>query len=81
MEGTTGNLSVAGVYIHAQGAFRIGTPVEFEITFPAESVGAKRDVRVRCNGRVVRTEAMMNRAGEDKAGVACVIDHYAFVRS
>jgi hypothetical protein len=55
--------------------------VEFEITFPAESVGAKRDVRVRCNGRVVRTEAMMNRAGEDKAGVACVIDHYAFVRS
>ena len=48
--------------------------------------GSEKDVTIRCQGRVVRTERSKNNKkkpgseGEDWGGVACVIDHYKFIR-
>ena len=80
--GVTGNLSAAGVYIRADAALEVGSPVEFEITLPPEVTGGKEDVVIQCRGRVVRTDEPGNSStpGENR-GVACVIDSYEFVRN
>ena len=77
--GVTGNLSAAGVYIRADAALDVGSNVEFEITLPPEVTGAKENVVVKCQGRVVRTDQPAG-ASQDSRGVACVIDSYDFVR-
>jgi hypothetical protein len=80
--GMTGNLSAAGVYIRADAALDVGSPVEFEITLPPEVTGGKEDVVIQCRGRVVRTDEPNNTAESgDNRGVACVIDSYEFVRN
>jgi PilZ domain len=80
--GITGNLSAAGVYIRAEAALDIGSPVEFEITLPPDVTGAKEDVVIQCRGRVVRTDDPTPAgASGDTRGVACVIDSYEFVRN
>jgi hypothetical protein len=80
-KGVTGNLSAAGVYIRADAALEIGTPVEFEIKLPADVVGGKEDIVIQCRGRVVRAdEAAPGSSPAEARGVACVIDSYEFVR-
>ncbi|HWZ83147.1 MAG TPA: PilZ domain-containing protein [Terriglobales bacterium] len=80
--GMTGNLSAAGVYIRADAALEVGSPVEFEITLPPDVTGGKEDVVIQCRGRVVRTdEPPAGAAPTDNRGVACVIDSYEFVRN
>ena len=80
--GMTGNLSAAGVYIRADAALEVGSPVEFEITLPPEVTGGKEDVVIQCRGRVVRTdEPSAGSASKDNRGVACVIDSYEFLRN
>ena len=79
--GMTGNLSAAGVYIRADAALEVGSPVEFEITLPPEVTGGKEDVTIQCRGRVVRTDEPAGAASGDSRGVACVIDSYEFVRN
>ncbi len=90
-KGTTSNLSAAGVYIHADAPFEVGSTVEFEITLPTEVTGTTRPVEIRCRGRVVRSDGRLGREASAKkkaksrekkksGGVACVIDHYKFVR-
>ena len=80
--GMTGNLSAAGVYIRADAALEVGSPVEFEITLPPEVTGGKEEVVIQCRGRVVRTdEPNASAAPGDNRGVACVIDSYEFVRN
>lgn len=80
--GMTGNLSAAGVYIRADAALEVGSPVEFEITLPPEVTGGKDDVVIQCRGRVVRTDEPNSTAESgDNRGVACVIDSYEFVRN
>ena len=78
-EGTTGNLSAAGVYIRADSSMEIGSPVEFEITLPPEMTGGPENVTIQCKGRVVRADET-GEGGEGR-GVACVIDSYEFVRN
>jgi len=80
--GVTGNLSAAGVYIRANEALEVGSPVEFEIALPPEMTGAKENVVIQCRGRVVRTDdpAAGSKPSEAR-GVACVIDSYEFVRN
>lgn len=78
LQGTTDNLSVAGVYLRAGANFHVGSKVTFEITLPAEVTGGKNDVRLNCRGTVVRVDEPEK--GEDSNGVACVIDGYEFVR-
>ena len=80
--GVTGNLSAAGVYIRADAALDVGSPVEFEIALPPEMTGAKENVVIQCRGRVVRTDEPASGSKSPKArGVACVIDSYEFVRN
>ena len=80
--GMTGDLSAAGVYIKADAALEVGSPVEFEITLPPEVTGGKENVTIQCRGRVVRTdEPSAGAAPGDNRGVACVIDSYEFVRN
>ena len=78
-KGVTGNLSAAGVYIRADAAMEIGSPVEFEITLPPEMTGGQENVTIQCKGRVVRSDE--TGAGNEGRGVACVIDSYEFVRN
>jgi len=78
-QGTTGNLSAAGVYIRADASLEIGSPVEFEITLPPDVTGGKENVVIQCKGRVVRTDPSGKSA--EGRGVACVIDSYEFVRN
>jgi hypothetical protein len=79
MEGLTGNVSSAGVYVRANAPWKIGSRVEFEITLPAEAAASKRDVQIRCRGRVIRVDNTEVDSG-GKCGVACIIDKYEFVR-
>ncbi|PYY23648.1 MAG: hypothetical protein DMG62_06595 [Acidobacteria bacterium] len=74
--GTTQNVSAAGVYIRADAELEVGSQIEFEITLPSDVIGGHHDVRVKCQGRVVRRESDKTSNG----GVACVIDNYKFVR-
>jgi len=78
-KGVTGNLSAAGVYIRADAAMEIGSPVEFEITLPPEMTGGQEHVTIQCKGRVVRSDET-GEGGEGR-GVACVIDSYEFIRN
>ena len=79
--GVTGNLSAAGVYIRADAALEVGSPVEFEIALPPEMTGAKENVVIQCRGRVVRTDEPAGSKHAEGRGVACVIDSYEFVRN
>jgi PilZ domain len=79
--GVTGNLSAAGVYIRADAALEVGSPVEFEITLPADAVGGKENITIQCRGRVVRKDAPAGSDHDDAHGVACVIDSYEFIRN
>ncbi|MFZ0762069.1 MAG: PilZ domain-containing protein [Candidatus Sulfotelmatobacter sp.] len=78
-QGLTGNLSAAGVYIRADAALEIGSPVEFEITLPPDVTGGQENVVIQCKGRVVRTDP--TGASAEGKGVACVIDSYEFLRN
>ena len=78
-KGVTGNLSAAGVFIRADAAMEVGSPVEFEITLPPEMTGGQENVTIQCKGRVVRSDET-GEGGEGR-GVACVIDSYEFVRN
>jgi hypothetical protein len=78
-------MSAAGVYIMADTDLPVGSPIEFDITLPANVLGTPTDVEVHCSGRVVRKEteaATSASAGKKKkkSGVACVIDEYQFIR-
>jgi hypothetical protein len=77
-KGLTGNLSAAGVFIRADAAMEIGSPVEFEITLPPDVTGGQENVTIQCKGRVVRSDP--TGTSPDGKGVACVIDSYEFVR-
>ncbi len=79
LEGTTDNLSAAGVYLRASAHLKVGSKVSFEIVLPREMTGGKTDVKLQCRGTVVRTE--QGGPHGEKEGVACVIDGYEFVRT
>ena len=77
-EGQTDNLSAAGVFLSLDQSLEVGSQVEFDITMPASVIGAEKDVRIHCQGRVIRSEGPKD--GATNSGVACVIDKYEFIR-
>jgi hypothetical protein len=86
---TTSNVSAAGVYIQANAKLEVGSKIEFDIVLPAKVVGTDCDVEIVCKGRVVRTEnskrtktakTSKTKTDSKRNGIACVIDHYKFVR-
>jgi hypothetical protein len=86
--GTTANVSAAGVYVRAEKPLKVGSKITFDIMLPGPVVGSKRDVKIRCAGRVVRAESSRRvprtkqaAAREKRRGMACVIDQYRFIRN
>jgi hypothetical protein len=81
--GAARDMSAAGAYITAAAPFQVGSKVKFQIRVPGELVGAKQDVDIACQGRVVRVDkgAAPSKSGEEPDGVACVIDTYEIVRA
>lgn len=77
--GSTANISSAGVYLWVDGEVEVGSSIEFEMTIPRDAIAAGNDVRLHCNGRVVRCDPNPEAAGP--TGVACVIDGYEFLRT
>jgi hypothetical protein len=75
--GQTENISAAGVYLWLDGGMEVGSSAEFEITIPGESIGTTLDVRLHCQGRVVRCDPEQ----EGRSGVACVIENYEILRA
>ena len=71
----TQNISANGVLFHHDVDMPVGSVVDFTISLPAEVVGASEDVKVKCHGRVVRSNAE-----DGRRGVAVVIDEYRFER-
>jgi hypothetical protein len=81
LQGKTADLSAAGVFIYADGDFEVGSQVEFDITLPADVIGAKKDVEIHCLGRVVRSSGKKEKSAQKRSsGLACIIDQYEFVR-
>jgi hypothetical protein len=82
----TKNVSAAGVLIEADPSLRVGARVQFCITLPRKLLGLRKDVDVKCDGRVVRVEKKKNGKtkvrdqSDGRVGVACIIDNYVFVR-
>lgn len=76
--GSTANISAAGAYLWVDGGLAVDSPIEFEVTIPAESIGAGDDAHLHCFGRVVRCD---NSQEPGHTGVACVIERYEFVRT
>ena len=69
------NISANGVLFHHDVDMPVGSVVDFTISLPAEVVGASEDAKVKCHGRVVRSNAE-----DGRRGVAVVIDEYRFER-
>jgi hypothetical protein len=74
--GTTANISSSGAYFWLDSPVSVGSIIECEMTVPGKSIGAKKDVKIRCLARVIRADAPK----KGQTGVACVIDAYEFVR-
>lgn len=84
-KGTTTNVSAAGVFMQADTELEVGSTVRFDITLPPDVLGTKTAVKIRCTGRVVRSEAPARGKARSKrrvakGGLACVIDDYEFTR-
>ena len=76
--GNTENISAAGVYLWVDGELEVGSSIEFEMTIPRDSIAAGDDVRLLCNGRVVRCDPHQEGG---RTGVACVLEGYEFLRA
>lgn len=74
--GSTHDMSSAGVYLVLDRGLEPGSVIKFEMTVPADVIGAQQNMTVRCEGRVLRSDPK----GPRENGVACVIDSYEFVR-
>lgn len=72
----TRDVSSRGVFFFLNKEVKMGSAVEIVMTLPHE-ITLAGPVRVRCLGRVQRTE----KTGEGKVGVVAAIERYEFVRS
>ncbi|MDX1983996.1 MAG: PilZ domain-containing protein [Bryobacteraceae bacterium] len=79
--GETRNLSSGGVLFTSDAEVYVGQPIEFMITLPTNSEGAP--VRLRCVGKVVRTEKPEFEAEENQvpSSVAATLERFEFVRN
>ena len=70
---TSEDVSSQGLYFVLTEGIKSGTKVEMEVTLPTHMTHDER-VRVRCSGRILRS----NLEGA-RAGIAAVIEKYRFV--
>jgi PilZ domain len=71
--GRTRDVSARGVFMYLETEIRVGVPIEFVMTLPAE-ITLSDPIRVRCSGSVLRVE----KTGSEQ-GVAVAIRKYDFV--
>jgi hypothetical protein len=69
----TRDVSYRGLYFVSESDFEAGKPINFVITLPEQVTGG--DVKIRCQGEVVRVEPGAN----GRLGVAAKIEHYEFI--
>jgi hypothetical protein len=70
-QGETKNVSSGGVLFVAPTPFEMGESIEYYITLP-KVTGSKIEVRVRCVGKITRTEP--------DSSYAATLERYEFVR-
>jgi PilZ domain len=73
IETETRDVSYRGLYFISESEFEAGKAINFVITLPENVTGG--DVKIRCQGEVVRVEPGVN----GRLGVAAKIEHYEFV--
>jgi hypothetical protein len=71
VRGETRNMSSAGVLFTAKGELPLGESIEYLITLP-RSPGMRKDVRLRCVGKILREDA--------ESGFAASLERYEFLR-
>ena len=71
VRGETKNLSSAGVLFTAERALPLGESIEYVITLP-RSPGMRKDVRLRCVGKILREHA--------ESAFAATLERYEFLR-
>jgi len=71
VRGETRNLSSAGVLFTAEGQIPLGESIEYLITLP-RTPGTRKDVRLRCVGKVLREDA--------ESAFAATLERYEFLR-
>ena len=71
VRGETKNVSSAGVFFTAEDQLPLGESIEYLITLPRVP-GARKDVRLRCVGKVLR--------GDAESAFAATLERYEFLR-
>ena len=71
LNGETRNMSSAGVLFTSPGHVAVGETIEYYVTFP-KTTGSGIEVRLRCVGKVVRTQ--------ERFSFAATLERYEFVR-
>jgi c-di-GMP-binding flagellar brake protein YcgR len=77
-EGKTRDISTRGLYFVVQRDFDAGSELDITLTLPA-AITHGTDVFVRAQGKVVRVERRLE-DGEERMGVAAVIERYDIIR-
>ena len=72
----TRDVSYRGLSFLAKAQFKLGSMIDFVITLP-EQVTRSGDVKIRCQGQVVRIEPTNN----GSMGIAAKIDRYEFIHA
>jgi len=72
----TRDVSYRGLYFLAEMQFKIGSAIDFVITLP-EQVTRSGDVKIHCQGQIVRVEPTHN----GTMGIAAKIDRYEFLHA
>ena len=70
-KGETRNVSSCGVLFTSKVPVEVGSPIEYLITLP-KAPGTRAEVRLRCVGKVVRSE--------EESRFAATMERYEFVR-
>jgi c-di-GMP-binding flagellar brake protein YcgR len=77
--GKTRDISTRGVYFLVDNNLSAGTELDLTMTLPAEVTGGS-EVFIRAIGKVVRVENRPE-TGDQRVGVAAVIERYEIIRS
>jgi PilZ domain len=71
VRGETRNVSSSGVFFTSDTQLPLGESIEYFITLP-RTPGTRKDVRLRCVGKVIR--------GESDSAFAASLERYEFLR-
>ena len=77
-EGKTRDISTRGLYFVIEQDLQAGSELDITLTLPSEITHGS-DVFVRAQGKVVRVERRLE-DGENRMGIAAVIERYDIIR-